>query len=58
MAKPDKDAPRKPVARVPKGMRDIGADELRQTQAMLEKIRAVYERYGFEPLETPAFENT
>jgi histidyl-tRNA synthetase len=39
-------------------MRDIGPDELRQTQAMLDKIRAVYERYGFEPLETPAFEYT
>ena len=25
---------------------------------MLDKIRAVYERYGFEPLETPAFEYT
>ncbi|WP_295559392.1 histidine--tRNA ligase, partial [uncultured Hyphomicrobium sp.] len=58
MAKNDKDAPRRPVARLPKGMRDIGADELRQTQAMLDKIRAVYERYGFEPLETPAFEYT
>ncbi|MDQ8698442.1 histidine--tRNA ligase [Hyphomicrobium sp. LHD-15] len=58
MAKPDKNAPRRPDARLPKGMRDIGPDELRQTQAMLDKIRAVYERYGFEPLETPAFEYT
>ena len=58
MAKPDKNAPSRPVARLPKGMRDIGPDELRQTQAMLDRIRAVYERYGFEPLETPAFEYT
>ncbi len=58
MAKPDKDSPRRPEARVPKGMRDIGAAELRQTHAMLETIRKVYERYGFEPLETPAFEYT
>jgi len=58
MAKPDKDAPRKPVARLPKGLRDIGPAELRQTSAMLETIRKVYERYGFEPLETPAFEYT
>jgi histidyl-tRNA synthetase len=58
MAKPDKNALSRPVARLPKGMRDIGPDELRQTQAMLDKIRAVYERYGFEPLETPAFEYT
>ena len=48
----------RPKARLPKGFRDIGADELRQTQAMIEKIRAVYETYGFEPLETPAFEYT
>lgn len=62
MANKDKDAPARPdsrpVARLPKGMRDIGADELRQTNAMLAKIREVYERYGFEPLETPAFEYT
>lgn len=58
MAKKDKDAPRRPIARLPKGMRDIGPAELRETEAMLAKIRAVYERYGFEPLETPAFEYT
>lgn len=62
MANKDKDAPSlpnsRPTARLPKGMRDIGADELRQTNAMLAKIREVYERYGFEPLETPAFEYT
>jgi histidyl-tRNA synthetase len=62
MAKTDKDVSnrpeQRPVARLPKGMRDIGADELRQTNAMLAKIREVYERYGFEPLETPAFEYT
>jgi histidyl-tRNA synthetase len=43
MAKPDKTA-LKPKARLPKGMRDIGPAELRQTHAMLETIRAVYER--------------
>jgi histidyl-tRNA synthetase len=62
MANKDKDAPAltnsRPVARLPKGMRDIGADELRQTNAMLGSIREVYERYGFEPLETPTFEYT
>lgn len=48
----------RPKARLPKGFRDIGADELRQTQAMVKKIAAVYELYGFEPIETPAFEYT
>ena len=56
MAKTSKDA--RPEPRLPKGLRDIEAAELRQRQDMLAKIRAVYERYGFEPLETPAFEYT
>ncbi len=56
MAKPKKDA--RPAARLPKGLRDIEAAELRAQAAMIEKIRAVYERYGFEPLETPALEYT
>lgn len=51
-------APKRPKARLPKGLRDIGPAELRENLAMLDKIRAVYERYGFEPLETPAFEYT
>ncbi len=56
MSKPNKTTG--PEARLPKGFRDIGASEIRVTQAMIEKIRAVYERYGFEPLETPAIEFT
>jgi len=57
MSKKHKKAPR-PKARLPKGMRDVEADELRAVAQMTEKIRAVYERYGFEPLDTPAFEYT
>jgi histidyl-tRNA synthetase len=48
----------KPDARLPKGFRDITGEELRQTTRMLAVIREVYERYGYEPLETPAFEYT
>ncbi len=48
----------RPKARLPKGFRDIGADEVRRTEAMLAKIGEVYESYGFEPIETPAFEYT
>lgn len=48
----------RPVARLPKGLRDIEAGEIRTMTAMLAKIREVYERYGFEPLETPALEYT
>lgn len=47
---------RRPKARLPKGMRDIEAGEIRTMNAMLEKIRKVYDLYGFEPLETPTFE--
>jgi histidyl-tRNA synthetase len=56
MSKTNKDA--RPSPRLPRGLRDIEAAELRQQQDMLAKIRTVYERYGFEPLETPAFEYT
>ena len=49
---------KRPAARLPKGMRDILPGEIRAQNAMIEKIRNVYESYGFEPLETPAFEYT
>src|SRR5271166_1125369 len=45
-------------ARLPKGLRDIEARELRALKHMLGTISQVYERYGFEPLDTPAFEYT
>lgn len=48
----------RPQARVAKGFRDIEAAELRQLETMIATIRSVYERYGFEPLETPVFEYT
>src|SRR5436309_3345573 len=45
-------------ARRPRGFADRGAAEIRATHRMIERIRAVYERYGFEPIETPAIEYT
>jgi histidyl-tRNA synthetase len=48
----------KPKARLPRGFRDRGSAEIMAEQKMLATIRAVYESYGFEPLETPAFEYT
>ncbi|MGX7742431.1 histidine--tRNA ligase [Rhodopseudomonas parapalustris] len=53
--------PKKPSklrARLPRGLADRGPAEIAATRAMVEKIREVYERYGFEPVETPAFEYT
>jgi histidyl-tRNA synthetase len=43
-------------ARSPRGLADRDAAELAATQKMLDAIRAVYELYGFEALETPAIE--
>ncbi|MBI3676022.1 MAG: histidine--tRNA ligase [Proteobacteria bacterium] len=48
----------RPKARLPRGFRDRGAAEIAAERAALETIRKVYESYGFEPLETPAFEYT
>src|SRR5205809_896157 len=53
--------PRKPQklrARLPRGLADRGPPEIAATRAMVEKIREVFERYGFEPVETPAMEYT
>ncbi len=40
-----------------RGMRDFLPDDVRRREYVLGVIRRVYERYGFEPLETPAAEN-
>jgi histidyl-tRNA synthetase len=53
-----KDEPVRPEARLPKGLFDTSASELRATAQMLAKIREVFESYGFEPLDTPAIEYT
>jgi len=41
----------------PAGSRDFLPDEIRRRQYVIGVIRDVYEMYGFEPIETPAFEN-
>lgn len=46
----------RPAPRSPKGFRDSFAAEVIARRRMVETIREVYERYGFEPLETAAFE--
>ncbi len=48
----------RPKARVAKGFRDIGPDEIRGVRQMLAKIQEVYEAYGFEPAEQPFIEYT
>ncbi len=54
--KPDK--PKKLKARLPRGLADRGPTEIEATRNMVEVIRLVFERYGFEPVETPAIEYT
>src|SRR5437588_5721733 len=44
--------------RLPRGLADRGPAEIAATRRMLETIRKVYERYGFEPVETPQIEYT
>src|SRR6266567_1896748 len=40
-----------------RGMRDFLPDDVRRRWYVIDVVRRVYERYGFEPLETPALEN-
>ncbi len=56
MAKKQK--PNRPKARLPRGFGDRQSAEIRATNQMVEKIREVYERYGFDPIETPFLEFT
>jgi len=46
-----------PQFQTPRGTRDLAPDEMRRRNWIIQTVRTVYERYGFEPLETPAFED-
>jgi histidyl-tRNA synthetase len=41
----------------PSGTRDFLPSDVRRREYVIGVVRQIYERYGFEPLETPAFEN-
>jgi len=41
----------------PSGTRDFLPADIKRREYVMGVVREVYERYGFEPLETPAFEN-
>jgi histidyl-tRNA synthetase len=45
-------------ARLPRGLADRTAADIRATERMIATIKSVYERYGFEPIETPLIEYT
>ncbi|QDZ00791.1 histidine--tRNA ligase family protein [Nitratireductor mangrovi] len=50
--------PIKMKARLPRGLVDRTPADIRAVDEMCAKIRAVYELYGFEPVETPLIEYT
>ena len=45
-------------ARLPRGFEDRGPAEIAALDAMIATIKGVYQRYGFDPVETPMFEYT
>ena len=42
---------------LPQGTRDFGPETVRRRNHIFQVIRSIFELYGFQPLETPAFEN-
>jgi histidyl-tRNA synthetase len=48
----------RPKARLPRGFADRTAGDIRAADRMMAAIREVFELYGFDPVETPAFEYT
>jgi len=42
---------------LPKGTRDFGPAKMAKRQFIFENIKAVFQKFGFQPLETPAMEN-
>lgn len=42
---------------LPKGTRDFGPAVMAKRQFILDNIRRVFQKFGFQPLETPAMEN-
>lgn len=44
------------AAEPPSGTRDFLGDEVHRRRAAFDTVREIFQRYGFDPLETPAFE--
>jgi histidyl-tRNA synthetase len=42
---------------IPKGTRDFSATEIAKRKYIFNTIQNIFERFGFEPIETPSFEN-
>ncbi|WP_292072962.1 histidine--tRNA ligase [Brevundimonas sp. UBA7534] len=50
------EGPLRPLARNPRGFADKRGRDLSAERRIVRQVSEVYERWGFEPLETPAFE--
>lgn len=42
---------------LPAGMRDFGPEEVQKRKVIFDTIRAVFEKHGFQPIETSSIEN-
>lgn len=42
---------------IPKGTRDFGPDKMLKRQFIFDTIKRVFEKFGYQPLETPSMEN-
>lgn len=42
---------------IPKGTRDFGPEKMLKRQYILNTIRKVFEKFGYQPIETPTMEN-
>ncbi|MAY61062.1 MAG: histidine--tRNA ligase [Rhizobiales bacterium] len=58
MSDKKKNKPQKLKARLARGFPDRSPGDIRATEEMMAKIKRVYERFGFEPIETPFVEYT
>ena len=43
---------------IPKGTRDFSSAELAKRNYIFETVKEAFQLYGFEPIETPSFENS
>ncbi|MEY4037877.1 MAG: hypothetical protein RIR67_187 [Bacteroidota bacterium] len=43
---------------IPKGTRDFSPAEVAKRQYIIQVIKSNFEKYGFQPIETPSFENS
>lgn len=43
---------------IPKGTRDFSPEEVSKRQYLMDVMRSHFERFGFQPIETPSFENS